>query len=111
MVRGGIKHCHKAAHAQEVRRNDVEYAQRQIERHRNWRRTNVCVVDPEKRCTRAWRCGFESKVDGCRSFVLKTRVSSKCNGVPKHCGHCSRENMLNCGWVCVMEAKPREEQA
>jgi len=111
VVRGGIKHCHKAVNAQEVRRNDVEYAQRQMELHRRQRRTNVCVVDPEKRCTRAWRCGFESKVDGCRSFVLKTRVSSKCNGVPKHCGHCSRGNMLNCGWVCVMETKPREEQA
>jgi len=111
VVRGAVEIGSRPVNAQEVRDNDVGYARRQMELHRRRRRTNVCVVDPKKRCTRAWRCGFETKVDGCRSFVLKTRVSSRCNGVPKHCGHCSRENMLNCGWVCVLEAKPREEQA
>ena len=92
---------------QEIRMADVAYARRQLEIHRTRNRTGACVVDPSKRCARAWRCGFENRVDGCVSFVMREGrgLGTSRTSVPTSCRMCAKRYKRNCGWECVNEVK------
>lgn len=95
-----------AEHKQEVRYRDVYYAREQMAIHHARPRNGVCVADPNKRCARAWRCGFAEKVDGCASFLPR---SGTCRGnvVATSCKFCARRDKANCGWRCVFEVAPK----
>lgn len=110
-MRGALESLSKSVHAQVVRNGDVYYARRQMELYRRRAGQVMCVVDPDKKCERARRCGIETKVEACKSFVMRKRMSATCNGVPTSCRHCSKENMVDCGWKCFFEVQPREVQA
>ena len=96
-----------AEHKQEIRTADVAYARRQLEKHQARNRSGVCVVDASKRCARAWRCGFQAKVDGCVSFVMREGrgLSTVRTSVLTSCRLCAKRYKRNCGWECVNEVK------
>ena len=97
-----------ADHRQEVRHRDYYYAQAQMAMHRARPRSSICVVDPAKRCARAWRCGFAEKVDGCASFIPRSGCRSSSSMAATSCKYCARKDKADCGWRCMREVAPRD---
>lgn len=97
-----------AEHSQEARSQDIDYARKQME-IQHTRSRCVCVVDPNKRCARARRCGFVAKIDGCASFVSRSG-DGRSRSVATSCRCCARMHKVDCGWKCVMEVTVKEAQ-